>query len=381
MEPREVALAGMAVVLGLFWLIYQMLLNAGGTVVDGTWQPLHQVWGFDLAAYVKAAARLADEGSLYATEQLAGRFEPGPADLYYYPPPLGLAMLPVRQLPFGEATILWWVLHVAALMGASALLPVRPVLRALAFAVVAFSLPGLKDPLLGNVSTLLLLPLAMAWRWLDRPGGSVALAAAMSLRPSLGLLLIWQGLRRQWRAVLWTIGAGLVLVALTLPFVGSEGYRDFLTVIGNLHVPAGASENRDLGGLVMGLGGDPTIVAVTRMASLALAVVLVLLGLRRDREIGFMVTLGASLLIVPLLWDHYLASLILPAALLAQRWHPAFILLPLLSWLVFMAAALVLATVVLVLLAPGPVEPPRDATRNAPRARQGATPGTSLSGA
>ena len=36
-----------------------------------------------------------------------------------------------------------------------------------------------------------------------------------------------------------------------------------------------------------------------------------LFSLRRDRELSFMVTLGATLLLSPLLWDHYLA---LPAA-------------------------------------------------------------------
>ena len=40
----------------------------------------------------------------------------------------------------------------------STLMPIRLVLRALAFGVVAFSLPGLKDPIPGNVGPLLLLP-------------------------------------------------------------------------------------------------------------------------------------------------------------------------------------------------------------------------------
>ena len=46
-----------------------------------------------------------------------------------------------------------------------------------------------------------------------------------------------------------------------------------------------------------------------------------------------MVTIGATLLLAPLLWDHYLASLILPAAFLAQRGRRGASLLPLLAWL------------------------------------------------
>jgi hypothetical protein len=65
----------------------------------------------------------------------------------------------------------------------------------------------------------------------------------------------------------------------------------------------------------------------------AAAIAAILLGLRRDREVGFMMTLGASLLLAPLMWDHYLAALVLPAALLAQRGRPIGLLLPLLTWL------------------------------------------------
>jgi hypothetical protein len=45
-----------------------------------------------------------------------------------------------------------------------------------------------------------------------------------------------------------------------------------------------------------------------------------------------MVTLAASYLLVPLLWDHYLSFLVLPAAFLAARGRPWALALPLLSW-------------------------------------------------
>ena len=61
---------------------------------------------------------------------------------------------------------------------------------------------------LGNVSVFVTAILAFVWRWLDRPLGSVALAVAMSVRPTLGLVLIWYLLRRRWRPVVWTIADG-----------------------------------------------------------------------------------------------------------------------------------------------------------------------------
>jgi hypothetical protein len=63
------------------------------------------------------------------------------------------------------------------------------------------------------------------------------------------------------------------------------------------------------------------------------AIAAVLFSLRRDREVGFMVAVGASLLLAPVLWDHYLALVVLPAALLAARGHTWALALPLLTWL------------------------------------------------
>ena len=112
-------------------------------------------------------------------------------------------------------------------------MPVKLPIRALTFVAVAVSFWAMRDLVLGNVGVLLVLPLVIAWRWLDRPLGSIALAATISVRPSVGALLLWQLLRRRWRAAAWTIGAGIVLIVLTLPFVGIDGYRDYIAVLGN----------------------------------------------------------------------------------------------------------------------------------------------------
>ena len=206
------AIAALAVGLGLFWLVLLFVRFREGTWIDGVWVYDHESWAFDLSAYVNAAQRLIDEGSLYAAELVAGTFQPGPADLFYYAPPLGVAMLPFTDLSIADSSAIV-VEHphrgpaagLCADAGAAAL-------RALAFAAVAFSLPGLKDPIIGNVSLLLVLPMVVAWRWMDRPLGSMAMAASISVRPSLGVFLIWQLLRRQWRAAMWTVAAGLALV-------------------------------------------------------------------------------------------------------------------------------------------------------------------------
>jgi hypothetical protein len=332
--PLALLIAAACLGLGLLWLLVAATRFSEGSMVDGVWRSVaDDAWAFDLEAYVEAARRLTTEGSLYPAFQVQGAFQPGGAGLFYYAPPLGVAMLPLVDVPIGDSAVLWYVLRVGALLAACALMPVRPLIRVLGFAVIAFSFPVLKDAVLGNVSILLMLPLAVAWRWLDRPLGSIALAVGMALRPSLGVFLGWQLVRRSWRALAWTIGAGLVLIAVTLPFVGIDGYRDFIAVLVNLQVPGPGSENRDLGTVLADLGGGQAALAIGRILSLVIGVAAIVLSVRRDPEVGFMVTLGASLLLTPMLWDHYLVTLLLPAAFLAERIRPAYILLPLLAWL------------------------------------------------
>ena len=327
LSAREALVSLVAVGLGLAWLGYLAVLHSD-QYRSGALPPGLEAspWGFDFNAYLHASLRLIEAGSLYAPEQVALSFEPGRLDMYQYAPPFGVAMLPFTGLAFDDGVVLWWIVRVGAFGAACALMPVRPVIRALAFACVALGAAGGLDSVLGNVSLFLILPLVAAWRWMDQPAGSVGLAAAIFVRPSLVILLVWQLLRRRWRVALWTIGAGLVLFLATLPFVGLDGYRDYLAVLGNLRVPTGPLRTCDFGGLAIVLGASHGVVALARVLSTVVCRRSVVVSLRRDREISFMVTLSASLLLVPLLWNHYLATLVaarcVPRAAASHRLRP-----------------------------------------------------------
>lgn len=307
---------------GLLWLGLGLAYFPGG-----------EGWGYDYRAYADAAERLSRTGSLYQAVTLEGPYRPGPFGLYMYAPPLGIAVVPLSSLPLDTAIVAWYVLHVAGLALACALLPVPSWVRLALFGTAGLSFAVTKDASLGNVSVLLLVALAAAWRWLDRPLGSVSQALAMAVRPMLGVLLVWQLLRRQWHAVAWTLVAGMALVALTLPFVGLDGYREYLTVLLNLSDVTGVERNYDLATTAVGFGLEGSFATLLLLAGYGAAIAAIGLSLRRDRELGYVVTATASLLLSPLLWDHYLAMLVLPAALLAARGRPWGLALPLLSWL------------------------------------------------
>jgi hypothetical protein len=320
--------------IAMAWLGQAFVSFRAGEVIEGEWiYAFNDLWAYDYEAYVNAATRLTETGTLYQEETLSGPYRPGPYGLYMYSPTLGVSLLPVTALAVAESSIAWYAAHVLALVAACALMPVRPIIQVFAFVIAAFSFAMVRDMALGNVSVLLLLPLSMAWRWLDRPLGAIAQAVAISLRPMLGIVLIWQLLRRRWRAAGWTIGAGLALILITLPFVGVGGYIDYLTVLRNLSGVTGVEYNYDLSSTALILGASERTATLVLLSGYAIAVGAILVSLRHDRELSFIVTVTASLLLSPLLWDHYLAILVLPAAFLAQRGLPWGLLLPLASWL------------------------------------------------
>ena len=115
--------------------------------------------------------------------------------------------------------------------------------------------------------------------------------------------------------------------------MGIGGYSDYLTVLRNLSGVTDVARNLDLSSTALALGLGGQVAAGLQLCGYGVAVGAILLSLRRDREVGFIVTVGASLLLSPLIWDHYLAMLVLPAAMFADRGRPAAIALPLLSWL------------------------------------------------
>lgn len=290
-------------------------------------------WGEDFVAYHEAASRLLETGSPYVPASLETDFEPQGQFLYLYPPPLSIAVTPLTVLDADVGATLWYVLRIGALALAAALMPVRPTTRLLAFGISLFSYAILRDLVMGNVSILITLGLSAGWRWLDRPAGSIALALTASVRVTTGAYLIWFGLRRAWRSLAAMVAAGLAVLVVSLPIVGVDGYRDYLALLGNVSDTGDLEQNRHLTVLALELGVPEDRLWLVLVPVWAAALVAMALSTRRDREVGYMVTAGAALLLAPLMWDHYLSMLLLPAAFLFERGRRWAIVLPLLSWL------------------------------------------------
>ena len=297
------------------------------------WSRSSPGWGYDFAAYFDAAQRMLATGSPYQVHTLGGPFQPGPYGLYLYAPPLALLFVPLVAMGASTGLLVWLALRIALLVATCALLPIPRPWRLVMFGVAALSAPFLVDLDLGNVSLIVTFFAVVVWRWLDTPLGGLGLAASLPIRPTMGVIWIWWLIRRQWRAAMWT-AIGLAAIALaTLPFTGIDMWFQYLTVLRNVSNVMGVTRNLDLGSTALSLGLTSEAGVVMLYLGYVVAIGAIAVSLRRDREISYAVTLMATLLLSPLLWDHYLTMLIVPAALLAARGRRWGVLLPLLGWL------------------------------------------------
>jgi hypothetical protein len=340
----------------------------------GSWMDRSPAWAYDFRAYWEAALRLVANGSPYTAETLAGPFRLAPPfrlgadELYMYSPVLALLFVPLTALGEAPAVIVWLVLRVVALGLACALMPIAPRYRVTLFGVALLSAPVLRELELGNVSLLVALVGVVIWRWLDRPAAGIALAMALTVRPTMALIGAWWLLRGVWRPVAWAAGAGVIVVLASLIWLRPEVWLQYPTVLGNVRDVMGVPNNLDLGSTVLLLGGSPWLAQLALYAGYAVAIGAVLVSLRRDRELSYVVTFMSTLILSPLLWDHYLTSLVVPGAFLAARGRLWGLALPLLAWLPQPVLPLVaLAGLLLPFLgrpgdddaSRGPVQPPR----------------------
>jgi Glycosyltransferase family 87 len=275
-------------------------------------------FAFDFLAYHQAAQRVLDGQRLYdPTVQQTGGF-----GLFYYPPPFVLAILPFGLLPAAAASWLWLGLSVAMLVGGIALLPVGSTVRWLTLLLAGLSWPVAYALKLGQVGPLLLLLFAIGWRWLDRPvavGLSGALGAIVKIQP--GLTLVWALLTRRFAAV--AVGVAILIVAAvaaTVVLGGIGVWQDYVALLRNVSDPITTPHNFTPGAAAYQAGVPAALAATVQLVSSGLVVIAVVVAIARtSADASFLVTVVASQLLSPVLWDHYAMLLLLPVAWLLER--------------------------------------------------------------
>jgi alpha-1,2-mannosyltransferase len=246
-----------------------------------------------------------------------------------YPPLVGYLFTPFSVLPYSIAAPLYFVLMPAALAAAMALLGVHDWR---CYGMVFLWYPTVACLGTGALGPFLVLLLAVAWRYRDRPlVVAPALAIAIVAKLFLWPLAVWLLATRRWRSTALTVTA--VVAALLVPFapLGSKGLHDYphlLRALDRIFGPVSFSSNTLFH--AVGLRGLAAAALVLFVGGTLTASALVL-GMRDRDESALVITLLAALMTSPIVWMHYYVLVVIALALTRPRLS-ALWFLPLLYW-------------------------------------------------
>jgi len=273
--------------------------------------------GYDFKAYDLAVDRLLAGQSMY--DQTATSM--GAFGLFFYPPPFALLVLPWALLPQGLDVLVWTATLIAATIAAIALMPVSLRVRLAIGLLAAFSWPLVYAIKLGQVGPILFLLFALGWRALDRPaplGATIGLGTLVKVQP--GLLVLWAAFTGRWRAigVAAAVAIGVSLVAVVVG--GLQAWLEYPTLLGRVASPLTTPHNFTPGAVAYQSGASLEVAGAIQAGAIVLALATVVIAARRSTaDAAYLVTVVASQLTSPLLWDHYAMLLLLPVAWLLDR--------------------------------------------------------------
>jgi hypothetical protein len=317
-----------------------VLLAAGGVVQAASAGVLaFRRPAVDFATLWTAARDFSLGGSLYKpAEVVANHF----GAVFKVPPFYGMLLLPFARMEMRHALALDRILDLALYLACAAFLVgwLRPRVGArLALAAVATVL-GLMQPAFdaiayGQIDVVLLLLLTLALRALraDRPaavGLTVALAALLKLYPLV--LVLFLAARRGGRAVAWTAGWLVALIAVAVAVMGGREHVVYATeVLPRIGGGTGWVENQTLNGFLCRLLAaaprpepvhDPVIDLLTWGGFALIGGVSARVAARAAArhsiatELAFGIFVVVMVLAVPAAWIHYETVTILTFLLL-----------------------------------------------------------------
>ena len=274
--------------------------------------------GFDYLTYEVAARRFLAGGPVYDLSFTHS----GPFGLFDYPPPFLLVIAANAALFSPEvATWVWMLAGIAAFVVGVAILPVRRETRWLVLLLAGLMWPFLYAVKLGQVLPFLFLLYAVGWRWVedDRVVGLVAaIGTATKLQPAI--VFVWAALRRRWTALVVGAVALLALALVATIVTGVQTWSDYVTLIRNLAQPVDTPRNFTPGAIALEWGASQTVATATQLVwTVGVIAAVVYAALRLPADRSYLVTVVASQMLSPILWDHYAMLLLLPVAWLLDR--------------------------------------------------------------
>ena len=296
------------IVIFSWWLLWAVYSPAGD-------------WAFDFRQFWQGGNDVLNGVSPYpSSEMLAGSGDDlGPTgiqEVFRFPYPAGAAIVlaPFGAFDFDFAAAVWSVLLIASLISAVLILGVSD-WRVMG--VVIGSAPAIGAVRLGTLTPVLVLLLAVIWRWRERwliVGG--ALAVAIALKLFLWPLVVWLAATRRFAAAAF---ASILAVTSTLAawaVIGFDGLADYPELLRRL-----SDVVADRGFSLVALGVEAGLSQDAASALQWLIGLGLLVGVwqtaRRDRmdAAAFSLAIVAALALTPIVWLHYFVLLVVPLAL------------------------------------------------------------------
>ena len=249
----------------------------------------------------------------------------GPLASPRYPAPSLVAAVPLSLLPFPVASGLFMLLSLGAVALALRLLGVRDWR---CYGVALMSWPVLVGVWFGNLSPLLLLGAAAAWRWRSRLKLlGAAIASVIAAKLFLWPLAVWLIVTRRFRALGVTSAMTVITIVgawALIGFAGMTAYPHMLADIASIGEGRGSS-------LVAFLRAVGASVWLARAVALTVALALLLASSRVAGQVdgdqrAFGLAVMAALTATPVVWAHYLVLLFVPIALQSHRLSPIWFL-------------------------------------------------------
>jgi hypothetical protein len=177
----------------------------------------------------------------------------------------------------------------------------------------------------GNLTIVMVLLVAVAWRYRDSAGyAGLALGAAVAAKLFVWPLVVWLLLTRRFRAAIWTIASSVVLVLGAWAVIGFEGFRTYPTLlraVQDVYAERSISSSTVAGALGASV---PLAVAFAALVGLVCLGVAAWLARRDDGDRrAFAVLVAACVLASPIVWPNYAALLFVPIAVTWPRLAPA----------------------------------------------------------
>ena len=250
-----------------------------------------------------------------------------------YPAPTALALAPLGALPFALAATIFTLLLLAATPAALLLLGVRDWR---CHGAACLSIVTIGAVRLGTLTPLLLLGIALAWRYRGRARVVVpVLAAVISFKLFLWPLVLWLAATGRLRSAAATLAVAAVGTVGAWAALGFAGFGDYPDLLSRL-TDAVQAKSYSVTALGLAAGASEQVASGVALAAGAVILGLTFFAARRGDaladERAITLALAASLVLTPILWLHYFLLLFLPLALFHKRFTPVW-LVPLAFWL------------------------------------------------